>query len=165
MGRVKMNCWFCSVREAEAQHRVGMDMHGEVDAQNMQSQTKVAYSVRHIEIPRCADCHSRHRLAKFAQFMGAVFAVVLLAGVIVALFNLLAPYIAGLWAGLALGLVIASLAAGSVAHKGIYSLRDSRAKFPAVKELLNKCYRFGARPRALIPKSDPPCNRSDNKEV
>jgi len=158
-----MNCWFCSVRASEEGHVYEVDMHGEVDAQNVQSQTNIAYSVRHIKIPRCADCHSRHHLAGFAKFMAAVCAALVLAGVVFALFGWAAPFVTGAWTGLALGLVVAFLMAIVIAQKGIHSLRNSRSLYPEVKELLDRCYRFGLRPKAILPKSDPPCDQGQNE--
>ena len=57
-----MACWYCSVRPAEANHMLETNLNGDVDALKSYDQTKVAYNVRHVGIPRCGDCHRRHRL-------------------------------------------------------------------------------------------------------
>lgn len=160
-----MNCWFCSVREADARHVYGLDMHGDVDAQNTETATNIAYSVRHIDIPRCADCHSKHRIAKAAFVFSFVFLALLLAAVVFAVFGWAAPLIVGAWGGLSAGLVIAMLLCASVVQKGIHTLRSSKREYPLVKEMLDKCYRFGLRPKAVLPKSDLPCKQGEDENI
>ena len=160
-----MNCWFCSVREAEEKHVYGIDMHGDVDAQNTGVQTNIAQSVRHIDRPRCADCHSKHRIAKMAKLMSFVLLVLLLGAAVFGIFNWAAPLVVGVWGGLSSGLVIAMLLCASMVQKGIHTLRGCRLEHPLVKELLEKCYRFGLRPKAVMPKSDQPCKQSGDEDI
>lgn len=159
-----MICWFCSVRESEPKHVYSLDMHGEVAAQNMASQTHVAYSVHHVEIPRCADCHRRHKTASFLKVLSAIFAALFLGAVMFALFSWADHLLVGIWAGLSFGLVIACLLSGSLVQKGIHTERSSRTKHPEILALKEKCYRFGARPKEALPKSDPPCNPDNQDE-
>ena len=161
-----MNCWFCSVREAAAEHVWSTEMYGDVDTKKTDEQTQVVYNVRHIEVPRCADCHSRHSLALAALVAGFVFLAILAAAVIVAAFTDLPQWIWGLGAGLALGLILGMLAVRFVSLKGIYSIREARREYPQIKESLANCYRFGFRPKGHLPKGDGDCqDEPEQKET
>lgn len=148
-----MTCWFCSVRDADAKHTYGIDMYGEVGVKNNEAQTSVAYNVKHVDVPRCADCRGKHRIAKAARFMSLVFLVILLGGVLSAAFKWVPDMIAGLWCGFAAGLLIACLLSSALVQKGIKSVSKSRSKYPEVVELLKKQYRFGLRPKEEMPKA------------
>jgi hypothetical protein len=158
-----MKCWFCSVRDAEPEDAFELDMYGEIDAKSTEAKTNVAYSVRHVIVPRCPDCKSKHWIAKVASWFAALFLVGLLAALLSMLFAWVGPLAAGLWCGLAAGLIIAALLSGAFVQKGIRRERASKSGYPEIKELLNECYRFGKRPSQVIPKSDPPCEHR-NKE-
>ena len=151
-----MNCWFCSVREAEADHTLLIEMYGDVDTKKTPSQTRVAYNVRHIDVPRCADCHSRHVIALYATILAVIMTVALVVAVLFAFYAWLPQWAWGLWAGLAFGLVLGSLAIRFLILKGIFSIRQAKADYPDIKELLEKGYRFGRRPRGQLPESDQP---------
>jgi hypothetical protein len=151
-----MTCWFCAVRESEEKHIYGIDMYGQVGVQGNAADTNVAYNVRHIDVPRCADCHSKHRTAKAARIMSVVFLVILAGGALSAAFQWVPDLIAGLWCGLAAGLLIACLISPALVQKGIKSLRKSRRAFPEVAELLQRQYRFGLRPKEERPKAQQP---------
>lgn len=151
-----MTCWFCSVREADPKHIHGIDMYGEVGVQNNEAQTSVAYNVKHIDVPRCADCRGKHGIAKAARFMSLVFLVALAGGALSAAFSWVDELIAGLWSGLAAGLLIACLLSSALVQKGIKPERKSCSKYPEVVELLKKQYRFGLRPKEQMPKVQPP---------
>lgn len=159
-----MKCWFCSVRDAEPGDAYELDMFGEVNAKSTESKTDVAYSVRHIVIPRCPNCHSKHRIAKGASWFAAVLLAGLIAAILALLFNWVGPLAAGLWSGIAAGLLVAALLSGVFVQKGIHTVRAGRLKYPEIKELLNECYRFGTRPNQALPKSDPPCERAENSD-
>jgi hypothetical protein len=157
-----MKCWFCSVRDPIESDSYEFDMYGKVDARGTDSDQDIAYNVRHIVIPRCADCRGKHGTAKAARVFAIVFLAALLGGLLSMLFEWVSPLIAGLWAGLAAGLLIAMLLAAALVQKGIKSLKSGKKSFPKVEELVKECYRFGVRPKLPV-KSDPPCS-SDEKE-
>lgn len=142
-----MACWFCTVRAAEANHVLETDMYGDVDAVQAYAQTKVAYNVRHIGIPRCGDCHRRHRLALSAKIFTVVMALLLIAGALAIVFEWVPPLYAGLWAGLAAGLMVGALITAVLVQTGIFTERKSRKQYPEIKELLDKGYRFGLHPK------------------
>lgn len=151
-----MTCWFCSVREAEPKHIHGIDMYGQVGVQGSDSDTNIAYNVRHTDVPRCADCHSKHRIAKIARVMSVVFLVILAGGALSAAFSWVPDIIAGLWCGFAAGLIIACLLSSSLVQKGIKPVRRSCSEYPEVVDLLNKQYSFGLRPKEEKPRLQPP---------
>lgn len=153
-----MICWFCSLREASDKNTYGIDMYGEVDARKSAAATDVAYRVRHVEVPRCADCARRHSLARQATILSAIFAVVAIAALLSIIFQWTSSLVSGIWLGLAIGLALAALLAARLVQRGIHPLRKSHSKYPEVQELLKQCYRFGQRPKADIPKSDKPCD-------
>ncbi len=159
-----MQCWFCSLREAETEYAYNFDMYGKVDAQNNISQTNVSYNVRHIQIPRCSDCYNRHKTAKFAKIMSIIFGFLFIGTIIILMFSLLDSLPAGILCGLAAGLIVASLLSNRLIQKGIFTIRNSRSEYPPVKELLTQCYRFGVRPKSPIPQSDPPCDPDTEKD-
>ena len=142
-----MICWYCSVREAEEKHAYSFDMYGDVDAQKMETQTDVAYKVRHIAVPRCADCHGKHRLAAMAMFGAVVLAILAIAAALNSIFNWTGPWVAGLWLGLSAGLLFGALLAIRLVQLGICSRVRSRTKYAEVQELLKLNYRFGVRPK------------------
>lgn len=144
-----MICWYCSVREAEEKHTCSFEMIGDVDAQKANAQTAVAYRVRHVEIPRCADCHSKHRLASQTRFFTVIVAVLVLLAALNSIFNWTGPLFGGFWLGLGAGLLILGLIAGPLAQKGIYSAAKGRSKYPEVQELLKQQYKFGTRPKPV----------------
>lgn len=160
-----MNCWFCSLRDAQDRHACGIDMYGDVDTRKSESQTDIAYRVRHIEVPRCEDCHRQHRQAGQAQLLAVVLAVVAAVAVLAIILSWTAPLVSGIWLGLSLGLALAALLASVLVQKGIQPLRKSRSRYPEVQELLKQCYRFGRRPRADIPKSSKPCANPPGEEI
>lgn len=164
MGGMIMNCWFCSIREADPEHLFHVEMYGDVDTKKTPSQTKVAYNVRHIDVPRCADCHSRHVVALYAAVIAAVLLVALVIAVLFAVFSWAPQWVWGLWAGLAFGLALGTLAIRFFALKGIYSVRQAKAIYPEIKDLLDKCYRFGRRPRGQLPESDEPCASPESSD-
>lgn len=151
-----MTCWFCSARESDPKHIYGIDMYGEIGVQNNEAQTNVAYNVKHIDVPRCTDCHSKHRIAKAARVLSLVFVAALLGGVLSAAFKWVPELLAGAWCGLAAGLVIACLLSSAFVQKGIKSLGKSRSKYPEVVDMLKRQYHFGLRPKDEMPKVQPP---------
>lgn len=150
-----MFCWFCSVRAAAPEHTWSTEMYGDVDTKKTTEQTQVFYNVRHIEVPRCSDCHSRHALALTTRIMAWIFLVLFAASLLLAFFKLVAPWIWGLGAGLSFGLLIAGLGMHFVSLKGIHSLKDAKTEFPLIKEYLEKSYRFGFRPKGHLPQDEP----------
>jgi hypothetical protein len=46
-------------------------------------------------------------------------------------------------------------------QKGILTVANSRSQYPEIKELLEKCYRFGQRPGQKLPKNDQPCDKEE----
>lgn len=155
-----MKCWYCSVREASEDRAYAFDMHGNVAAESKDSQTNVAYNVKHIVIPRCEDCHSKHRLATLFKYLCAVFAVIAVATFLLLLFSGMNRTLLGILLGLFLGLSIAAITSCFIIQKGISTVAYSRKKHPDVIELLNQCYRYGSRPKEQLPSTDLPC---DNK--
>lgn len=158
-----MQCWFCSVRDADEAHALHLEMYGDVDAKKTSSETKIAYNVRHIDVPRCADCHSRHVIAFYALILAGAMALGLVAAILVAVFADLAGWVWGLWAGLAAGLLLGALAIRFLILKGINSVHQARTQYPDIVALLEKCYRFGRRPKGPIPESDQPCEPPDTQ--
>jgi len=142
-----MICWFCSVREAEDKHAYSFHMYGDFDAQKMETRTDVAYKVRHVVVPRCADCHGRHRLARMAMIAAAVLAVLAIAAAFNSVFGWSEPWFAGLWLGLAAGLLAGALLLSHFVQTGICSQARSRTKYGEVQELIKQNYKFGARPK------------------
>lgn len=160
-----MNCWFCLIRESKVEHVLKLEMYGGVETQNTNELTKVAYNVRHIEVARCPDCHSRHLLAKVVQIVDLVLAGILLIAIFFATFKWIEPLFAGIWIGMSAGLIIGLLVAGYFIQRGIYSIRKSKSEYPDVKELLEKSYKFGVLPKTPLPHNDPPYDQSnDNLE-
>ena len=155
-----MVCWYCLVRESEAKHAYAFDMYGGVGVQSIEAQTNVAYNVRHIEVPRCADCRGKHKAAKALRVLSAVLAVALAAGVAFAAFEWTKALIAGAWCGLAAGLVIACLLSAAYAQKGINTVRKSKRKYPEASDLLKKGYKYGACPKASAQNMQPPAAQS-----
>ena len=141
-----MICWYCSVREADEKHTCSFDLYGELDAQEMPVQTDVAYKVRHVQVPRCADCHSKHRLAILALCGAAAMAFVAIFAALNSIFSWTSPWLAGLLLGLSAGLLVALLLVSQAVQKGIFSVARSRKKFPEIQELLKLKYQFGTRP-------------------
>jgi len=160
-----MSCWFCSIRDETAEHELAVDLYGEVAAQETKEQTKVAYKVRHVRIPRCADCHSRHNIVRyidlFSIFLGAVF----LLSILFAVFGWIAQWIWALWMGLSFGLLLGSLAAHVLILRGTHSVYRAKTTFPEIKELLEKCYRFGCRPKGQVIESDPACHSAEANQA
>ncbi len=146
-----MACWYCSVRPAEANHMLETNLNGDVDALKSYDQTKVAYNVRHVGIPRCGDCHRRHRLAKGARGFAALAGISLILSAIAVVLHWLDPLYTGIWVGLSAGLMLGGLAAGHLVQTGIHTERKSLRQYPEIKELRDKGYRFGIRPRQTKP--------------
>jgi hypothetical protein len=163
IGVMPMSCWFCSIRDAEMDHVLAVDMYGDVNAQKTELQTKVAYNVQHVSIPRCADCHSRHIISMYADVLGLIFGVVFLVSILAAVFGWAGLFISGLWMGLAFGLLLGMLGIRFLALKGIYSVRDAKIRYPEVKKLQEKGYRFGFRPQSQLPKSNQPEMQTGDK--
>jgi hypothetical protein len=138
-------------------------MYGDVDAKKTSSETKIAYNVRHIDVPRCADCHSRHVIAFYALILAGAMALGLVAAILVAVIADLAGGGWGVWAGLAAGLLLGALAIRFLILKGINSVHQARTQNPDIVALLEKCYRFGRRPKGPIPESDQPCEPPDTQ--
>ena len=159
-----MDCWFCSVRPSETNHVLAIEMYGEVDALKKEMQTAVAYKVFHIEVPRCYDCHSRHNSARFAGIFFVLFSISFIFSLFFAAFGFVDQWIWGLWMGFSLGLMIGSLAIRFLVLKNIHSIRQAKISFPEIKELKDKCYRFGYRPRGQVTESDKPCDQIEEKQ-
>ncbi|MBP7402345.1 MAG: hypothetical protein KBA30_06990 [Clostridia bacterium] len=151
-----MACWFCSIRAAEANHMLETDLYGDVDALKSYDQTKVAYNVRHIGIPRCGDCHARHRVAKAARLFAVLAALSLIAAAVAIGLGWFAELYMGLWAGLSVGLMVGGMIAARVVQKGIHTERKSLKFYPEIMELKEKGYRFGLQPRRTKPKPQAP---------
>ena len=160
-----MSCWFCSIRDEEADHHLAYEMYGEVDAQETKAQTKVAYKVQHVKVPRCADCHSRHTIAQYIDIIAIILGAIFLLSILFAVFGWVAQWIWALWMGLSFGLMLGSLAAHVLVLRGIHSVYKARMTFPEIKELLEKCFRFGYRPRGQVIESDPTCNPAEKTQV
>ena len=150
-----MACWFCSVHPSEANHVLQIDMHGEVDALKVDTETQIAYHVRHIDIARCSYCHSRHRQAKAARVFAAAMAFLLIVASITIVFALIPALYSGLWAGFTAGLMLGALVAGGLLQKGIHTEHKARVSYPEVKELRDKGYHFGLHPKAKPAKKLP----------
>lgn len=161
-GWVDMLCWYCSTREAESAHVYKLNMFGAVNAKSSASQTKISYDVRYVEIPRCSDCATRHKTARYMKTLSAIFALVATCAAVALLFNLSNPIIYALILGLAVGLVLTGLIASMMVQKGIKTIRASRHQYPEIIELNKQCYRFGHRPKQSIPETDPPCDKKDS---
>ena len=159
-----MSCWFCSVREAEDDHALKIEMYGDIDTRRSPSQTQVAYNVRHIDVPRCADCHSRHQIVSLATIVAAALTVILIAAVLCAVFEWVSPWIWAIAPGLSFGLVLGMLAVRFVAHKSIFSVRQAKANFPEIRGLLEKNYRFGRQPKGSPPESSQPNDVSNENQ-
>lgn len=157
-----MKCWYCSIRDSEEKYAYKLDMYGGVAASSEETQTNIAYNVRHVEIPRCIDCHKKHRIAKIFKILSVLLAVLMLAAFAAFLFDLAEPKLSGVCLGLTIGLVIASLLAGHFVSYRIKTIRKGRAGYPEVEDLLKQCYRFGVRPKERIPVSEAPCEESEN---
>ena len=145
-----MKCWFCTIRDAISKHALPFEMYGDVDAQKTPSETKVKYNVRHVEIPRCADCHSRHRHAMAALIAAVVLFLSVAAAVILAVLNTAPEWLWGLWAGASAGLLIGVVLTRQATLRGTLSTYFARKNYPEVKELSEKGYRFGRRPKATM---------------
>lgn len=157
-----MQCWFCSLRDRDTEHTYAFDMYGRVAAKNGESQTDISYNVQHIQIPRCQDCHSRHKTAFFAVIGGVFFCAALTVSAVLLITEIFAPLLGGILCGLSAGLAAAAFLSAFFVQKGIVTIRKSRSTYPAVKELLSQCYRFGTRPKSALPESDPPCENDEN---
>lgn len=159
-----MVCWYCLVRESEAKHAYSFDMYGGVGVQSSEVQTNVAYNVRHIEVPRCADCRGKHKTAKVLFVSAVVFAATLLVGAAFAAFRWAPDLIAGLWCGFSAGLVIACLLSAALVQKGIHTVKKSRSKFPEASDLLKKGYRHGTQPKAGVQNAQMPAVQEKNED-
>lgn len=142
-----MKCWFCTIRDAVSKHALTYQMYGDVDTQKTDSETKVAYNVRQIEIPRCADCHSRHQHAFTTLIMVAALLVSLIAAILAGVFELTAEWIWALWAGLSGGMLIGAAITYLTLLRGTLSQFYARKNYPELKDLCEKGYRFGHRPK------------------
>ena len=160
-----MRCWFCDVRDAETEHVYQVEMYGDVDTRKTPSQTQVAYNVRHVEVPRCADCHSRHVIAFYALVISLIMVIALAFAILAAVLSWTSQWIWGLWAGLAAGLLLGTLLIRFLILKGIRSIHQARITHPEIKDLLEKCYRFGRRPKGSPPKSDKPCDAPSDQDA
>ena len=149
-----MKCWFCSIREADEKHVLALEMYGDVDAKKTESETKVAYNLRHIEVPRCFDCHSRHVRSFTAVIAALILVLSVAAATLAAVYVWLADWAWALWLGLSLGLLVAALLVRFFALLGIKSIKQAKTVYPEVKELLDKGYKFGRRPKSLITEND-----------
>jgi hypothetical protein len=163
LGGIPMSCWFCSVRNEEIEHVLAVEMYGDVNAQKTKVQTKVAYNVQHVNIPRCPDCHSRHIISMYSDILGLIFSVAFLVSILVAVFGGVGSLLLGLWMGLSFGLLLGVLGIRFMALKGIYSIRDAKANYPEIKELLKKGYRFGFRPQSQLPEGNQPEMQAGDK--
>lgn len=144
-----MLCWFCSIREAESKHALDFKMHSVLNAKKDELETKVAYNVKQIIIPRCADCHSRHIRVRFTSIYSFFVTIVLLAAVLASLTGWTAAWLWGVGLGLATGLLAGLLAIRYYALKGIRSVRNAKTDFPEAKTLLESGYKVGWRPKKL----------------
>ncbi|HBP38633.1 MAG TPA: hypothetical protein DD640_07825 [Clostridiales bacterium] len=144
-----MLCWFCSIREAESGHAFKYEMHSTVDAKKNESETKVAYNIREIIVPRCMDCHNRHIRVQFTSVLATIVAVILLAAVIASLANWSEVWIWGVGLGLSAGLLAGILAVRYYALKGIRSVRQAKVDFPEAIILREDGFKVGRQPRRL----------------
>ena len=149
-----MKCWFCTIRDAVTKHALPFEMYGDVDTQKTPSETKVAYNVRHVEIPRCADCHSRHKHVMTALVAAIIFLLSLAAAIILAVWNLVPEWLWGLWAGASAGLLIGAVLTRQATLRGTLSTYYAKKNYPEVKELSEKGYRFGRRPKDTAEATD-----------
>lgn len=159
-----MMCWFCSVRAAEDLKTYKIDLYGDVDTRQSDSQTQVAYRVQRINVPRCGDCYDRHRMADATGILAIILIIILPVAILLAYLQILSPWIWTAVAGLALGLALGSLLSRAIALKNILSPAQARKTYPAIVELLDKGYRFGRRPKdALLEK--PGEGDKDNQNI
>ena len=150
-----MNCWFCSVREAEDEKSLLFNMYGEVRSDTSESGTKVGYNLKTVRIPRCSDCKKRHSIAKSGRYLAIITFAVFVLSVIMTILN--KELIFGLLTGFSAGLTIAFLFIEHFVQKGIHTVRKAKKEYPAVEELLEKCYKFGQRPKNHIKESQEEC--------
>jgi len=160
-----MKCWYCSVRDAQDKDNYVADMYGSVASKSVDTQTNVAYNVRHLVIPRCSDCHAKHSAAKLFFLLFLVFSTCVLVSFFLTVFSVTNGILAGILLGVFAGLSIAALLAERMVQKGISTIHTSRKKYPEIVELLGQCYRFGVRPKEKIPTSDPPCEKSKEPDT
>ena len=154
MEDIDMTCWFCKVRDAAEKHDLPFEMFGDIDTRSTASETKVAYNVRHVEVPRCADCHSRHRDSVLSMIAAGVFLLSLITAVIFALYVVSAEWIWAVWLGLSAGLLIGALAVNLALLRGTLSTYKARKNYPEVKELRDNGYKFGRRPKDSLKSGD-----------
>lgn len=149
-----MTCWFCKIRDAAERHALPYEMFGDIDTRSTPSETKVAYNVRHVEVPRCNDCHSRHSHAMLSLIIGGIFLLALIAAVLFALYVESAEWIWAVWLGLSLGLLIGAIAVRFALLRGTLSVYQARKNYPEVKDLREKGYKFGRRPKDSLASAD-----------
>ncbi len=158
-----MKCWYCSVRDSDEGHSYAFDMHGNVAAEGSGAQTDVTYNVRHVSIPRCADCHARHKLSRLFTLLAGCFALLALIALLLLLLTSIDALLPGVLLGLFAGLAVGALMSGHAVLKGIATVQKSRKTYPEVAQLLKECYRFGSRPKEKMPVSDAPCGSDEPK--
>ena len=145
-----MNCWFCEIRSAENRHSKSYVMNGDIDTQKSSSETKVAYNVRHIDIPRCEDCHIRHQYSLFCLAGALVLFLSALAATLFAVYGNLSGWIWALWLGFSIGLLLGTLIVRIAILRGVKTIWQARTLYPEVAELSAKGYRFGHRPKESL---------------
>lgn len=151
-----MQCWYCELREADKNCGHSFDMYGGVDVQKNDALTNVSYSLIQIEIERCRDCYMRHKYALISLYAIIPIAGIIIAATIGLLTEALTPLMAGILAGLAVGLIIAAVLSNKLMQRGIHTVKFSRAEYPTAKDLLERGWRYGVRPKEALPVSDPP---------
>lgn len=145
-----MNCWFCDIRTAENRHNKSYVMYGDIDTQKSPSETKVAYNVRHVDIPRCEDCHIRHQYSLICLAAALLLLLSAVAAVLFAVYGSLNGWIWALWLGLSAGLLLGALVVRMALLRGVKTIWQARTGYPEVAELSGKGYRFGHRPKESL---------------
>ncbi len=140
-------------------------MYGQVEKKSEVTQTAITYQYRNVVVPRCKDCHSRHKLASVFQMSSLILLILALIALEQVLYGKFSAVLTGIIFGVLAGLAFSSFIAQFVVQKGIHSLKSSKRKYPEVAELRRQCYRFGKSPKDQIPQEDDACEYKPDKNA
>jgi hypothetical protein len=157
-----MVCWFCDSLQADPQKMLHLSMYGEVDSQTLDSVTKIKYNVVKIDIDRCPLCHSKHRLVRSVTFFSLLFFLLAVIIGIYTFFNAISGLGIGLLIGFLGSFIISGILIRLALLKGIRSIAFAKKHHHQVRELLDKAYHFGNRPKDQIREGKHKTDKNDS---